>query len=228
MSARSLPSRLDVLVGAIAIGLFIAIILLTGLSPERWVDNNELKSSSWLWRTSVAAADTSLALLVAALAVGPIKVLRGGRPMVHVPVRRTLGVWAGGFTILHVSLAIFVHARAARIWSNWLELSPIEFTSGQRGLANWLGLAQLAIVVGLLWLSRDVALRRLGPVLWKRLQRSTYVLAGLVAVHALLYQAVEARIPVHSNTVRTVLGAMLAAQLVAAAVVWRRRLRSPA
>ncbi len=223
----SRAKRRTLSVGLAALAGFCLFLVLTGFSPERWVDNEDLKATSWLWRLSVSAADTSLVLLIVALLIGPINVLRGGQPRVHVPLRRTVGVWAGGFAIGHVSLAVFVHAGFPRIWSNWVELTPPGLTTGRRGLANWLGLALLALVIALLWLSRDAALRRLGRSKWKLLQRSTYVLAGLVAIHAILYQSVEQRIAAHATPVRIGLFAVLAIQLVGFIVVSGRARSAP-
>ncbi len=216
-------TRRNIVVGATVVSVLAAIVVLTGVTPERWVDVDEPKAASWLWRLSVSAADTAVLILAATLLVGPLRVLRGGRPTTHLPWRRTLGIWAGGVALLHVSLAVFVHARATRLWSNWLELSPLELVGGARGLANWLGLLQVAIVAMLLWLSRDEALRRLGGRTWKWLQRSAYVLVIAVAVHALLYHRVEQRIAAHRIPLYLVLGFVIAAQLAGMAVVLRRR-----
>jgi DMSO/TMAO reductase YedYZ heme-binding membrane subunit len=57
------------------------------------------------------------------------------------------------------------------------------------GLGNWTGLAALVIVVVLLALSSDAALRRLKARNWKRLQRLNYALFALVIVHAFFYGA---------------------------------------
>ena len=57
------------------------------------------------------------------------------------------------------------------------------------GLANWTGLAALVIVVGLLAISSDAALRKLKARPWKRLQRLNYALFALVIAHAFFYGA---------------------------------------
>ncbi|HSF84514.1 MAG TPA: hypothetical protein VLG28_02490 [Acidimicrobiia bacterium] len=224
MQGGSLRSRRrHVTVGVIAVGLFGLVFIATGYTPELWVDMADPKADSLLWRFSVSAADTSLALLTATLLFGPVHVIRGGRPTIHRPWRRVIGVWGGAMALVHVSAAVFVHARWQKVWSNWLEIAPPTLVGGDRGLANWLGLAQVAIVVLLLWLSRDGALRSLGGRTWKRLQRSSYVLVVLVGAHALLYHRIEARIAVHRAPIIALLVLMLLGQLAGIGfVLWRR------
>jgi DMSO/TMAO reductase YedYZ heme-binding membrane subunit len=55
------------------------------------------------------------------------------------------------------------------------------------GIGNWIGLAAIVVVAGLLALSSDAALRKLKAKNWKRLQRMNYVLFALVIAHAFFY-----------------------------------------
>lgn len=57
------------------------------------------------------------------------------------------------------------------------------------GLGNWTGLAALVIVVALLAMSSDAALRKLKAQPWKWLQRLNHALFGLAILHALFYGA---------------------------------------
>jgi DMSO/TMAO reductase YedYZ heme-binding membrane subunit len=57
------------------------------------------------------------------------------------------------------------------------------------GLGNWTGLAATVIVVGLLGISSDFALRKLSARPWKWLQRLNYALFALVIAHAFFYGA---------------------------------------
>ncbi len=61
------------------------------------------------------------------------------------------------------------------------------------GITNYLGLAATLILVLLLALSNDRALRRFGTRRWKALQRLNYILLGLVSIHALVYFSYENR-----------------------------------
>jgi methionine sulfoxide reductase heme-binding subunit len=56
------------------------------------------------------------------------------------------------------------------------------------GFANWTGLAAGLVLVMLLAISNDVALRALGTRRWKSWQRWTYWAAALTVAHALAYQ----------------------------------------
>jgi DMSO/TMAO reductase YedYZ heme-binding membrane subunit len=57
------------------------------------------------------------------------------------------------------------------------------------GLGNWTGFAATVIVVGLLAISNNFALRKLKARRWKRIQRLNYVLFALVIAHAFFYGA---------------------------------------
>src|SRR5881628_3323292 len=57
------------------------------------------------------------------------------------------------------------------------------------GLGNWTGLTATLIVVGLLTISSDLALRTLKAPAWKSLQRLNYALFALVIAHAFFYGA---------------------------------------
>lgn len=185
------------LVGAAAIALFLALLWVGGWSTEMWLDIDEEKASWWRWRVSIAAANTSVIALAAALAYGPLVVLRGGRPLVHRSLRRAMGVWAGVFALLHVAVAMGIHADLFRPWENYVVFEPFTLVRGSIGLANWLGAAQVVIFVVLIGVSRTAMLRQLGASRWERLQRTTYPLVGLVAIHAFLYHRVEQRLLAH-------------------------------
>ncbi|MBT8201907.1 MAG: ferric reductase-like transmembrane domain-containing protein [Acidimicrobiia bacterium] len=210
---RSRAASGHAVAGATAVLTFLLVLIWTGWTPERWVDVDSAKADSWNWRLSIASADASLVLLAVTLGIGPVRVLRGGRPRTHIPARRAFGVWSGGLALIHVAFALFIHAEPIRVWSNWVTANPFGPLGGYRGLANWLGLVQVALVLVLLWLSRDTALRKLGAPIWKRLQRSVYVLGVLVAMHALLYQLVEDRLLVHSVALAAVVAAAGVLQL---------------
>ena len=90
------------------------------------------------------------------------------------------------------------------------------------GLGNWTGLAALVIVVGLLALSNDFALRKPKARPWKWLQRLNYALFALVIAHAFFYGALL-RV---SSPYTLLLGLTIIAVFVGQAVgvwLWRRR-----
>jgi sulfoxide reductase heme-binding subunit YedZ len=59
--------------------------------------------------------------------------------------------------------------------------------------ANWFGLAAALLLVVLLSISNDIALRTLGTRRWKLIQQSTYVVAITVVIHGGIYQILEKR-----------------------------------
>jgi DMSO/TMAO reductase YedYZ heme-binding membrane subunit len=80
------------------------------------------------------------------------------------------------------------------------------------------------IVVGLLALSNDLALRNLKARLWKRLQRLNYALFALVIAHAFFYGAI-----VRINSPYTLLLLSVLAVLVGQTMgvwCWRRHART--
>ena len=59
------------------------------------------------------------------------------------------------------------------------------------GLANDTGLVAALLLLVLVLISNDLALREMGTRRWHTVQRSAYVVAALVVLHAALYQAIE-------------------------------------
>lgn len=146
-------------------------------------------------RLSLGTAYAGLLLLGAALAIGPLNVLRGARNPPSSALRRDVGIFAGVFALLHVAvglqvhfggdmLAYFLHRDAAGGLHPRLD--------GFR-LANFAGLAATLLFVMLLALSNNAALRWLKVKRWKALQRWSYAAAALVLAHGAIYQLLERR-----------------------------------
>jgi DMSO/TMAO reductase YedYZ heme-binding membrane subunit len=93
------------------------------------------------------------------------------------------------------------------------------------GIANWTGLAALVIAAGLLALSSDAALRRLGAKSWKRLQRCNYALFALVVVHAIFYGAFLRTSSPYTSLLLLSLVAVATGQSIGV-LLYRRRLRA--
>ena len=211
--------------GSILVVAMFMIVL--GLSPERWVDNPGRKASSLDWRLSTALADTAVVLLAAALAIGPIRVLRGHRPATHRPWRRNLGVAAGSLAICHLIVGLSIHGDLLRPWASFITnlptaTQPLPLLLNSRGAANFIGLTAGTLLTVLIWISRDRWLQRLGTARWKAVQRLTYVVFLLIATHAFFYWRVERRIIAHRMIVLTVMGLTVILQLTAAQRVRRR------
>jgi sulfoxide reductase heme-binding subunit YedZ len=185
-------------VAAVAVAVAVAIFIAIGSTPELWVDRPAPKADSIRWRLGVTLADTALVFLAAALMIGPIRVLRGGRPAVHLPVRRRVGVVAGVTGLAHLVVGLSVHGDLSEPWrsfvTGWPSRSdPIPITISYLVLANWVGLALALVLVVLVATSNPSTMRRLRAVRWKRVQRLAYLAVAAVAVHAVFYQRVEQR-----------------------------------
>jgi sulfoxide reductase heme-binding subunit YedZ len=74
------------------------------------------------------------------------------------------------------------------------------------GWANYAGLLALLVMLVLLAISNDIALRRLGPARWKAIQRWNYAAFALVGVHAVTFQVLVRRMPPLIAMVVAVLG----------------------
>jgi sulfoxide reductase heme-binding subunit YedZ len=176
-----------------------------------------------LQRLSIATGYVALALLALTLAVGPVRALTRRRLPLSIDLRRDVGICTAILGLAHVVLGLQVHF-GGRIARYFLESEsaggPGRIRLDRGGVANWTGLAAAVLLVLLLALSSDRAIRCLGARLWKRLQRLTYLLLGLVALHTVLYQVLEARVAWLIMAGAALAGAAVALQL---AGVLRRR-----
>ncbi len=201
-SLRSLKTRRQrrhVWLAGSAVLSFSLLFYLLGFSPERWVDIDALKINIVTWRISVSLAYSALFFLAATLAVGPLALLRGRPNPTNDYLRRDLGYWAGGLALAHMAFAITIHTDGWRLWTLWLSeagFSGIKIQGGWFGLANYAGLAMVALLSLLLVISNDAFMKRLGMRTWKNLQRLTYLVLALLFVHGFAYQRVEQRLPV--------------------------------
>ncbi len=190
-----------------------------------------IRSPDPLFRASLTSAYVALGLLGVTLLTGPVDVLRGRPVPVSTDLRRDVGIWAAIVGLVHVVLGLQVHLRGR--W--WLYFvygaqerrrplhSPVRLDPF--GVANHTGLLAALLLVLLLAISNDLALRRLGSRRWKRLQRWNYVVAGLVVGHSFAYQFVEGRGRSYVIAVAGAAAVLAAAQLLG---YRRRRRRQPA
>ena len=155
-----------------------------------------LASKDSLFWLSMATAYASLALLALSLMIGPWNKLRGRIIPVSSYLRRDIGIWAGVLAIVHVVAGLQVHM-GGKFWLYFLPPADAAYTFPLRidpfGLTNYAGLAATLILLLLLSLSSNAALRSLGASRWKSLQRWNYAGALLVAAHGVVYQILEKR-----------------------------------
>lgn len=139
-------------------------------------------------KMSVMLAYTALGLLTATLVLGPLRVLRHRPNPRSQDLRRDLAIWCGATGMAHVVLS-FQHHLGGQVVRYFFSTDTVSLATLRRdrfGVANQLGLVATLILVLLLSISNDWALRRLGRR-WKSLQRSAYALGVLSVIHTALY-----------------------------------------
>lgn len=144
-------------------------------------------------RISLASAYVAIIYLAISLALGPYRIWRKLPNPISFDLRRDIGIWVGLLASLHTVVGLTVHLRG-RMWMYFLEqLHPVRVQKSLFGLANYLGVAAMLIVLVLVLISNDLSVRRLGTARWKSVQSWSYVAAGLTVIHGLVYQFVEKR-----------------------------------
>jgi sulfoxide reductase heme-binding subunit YedZ len=136
-------------------------------------------------RLSMATAYAALVFLSASLAPGPWNVLRGRANPVSFKLLRDVGIlWAGALALLHTAVALTVHLRG-RMWMYFLRrLHPPALQNTLFGFANYIGAAAALLVILVLILSNNVAIRALGSRRWKSLQPWIYSAFSLTVATA--------------------------------------------
>ncbi len=189
----------------------------SGPSPE------EIQSRSLVRQFTVATGYVALGLLGLTLLIDPANLLLRRRNPVSNYLSRDVGTWAAIGSVVHVILGLQVHG-GGRI-SDFLDYFVAPDGGpwlNSFGLGNWTGLAALVIVVGLLAISSDLALRKFKARRWKRLQRLNYALFALVIAHAFFYGALLRR----TSPFTLLLGFSVIVVFAGQAVgiwLWRRR-----
>ena len=144
---------------------------------------------------SIATAYLALFLYAVSFSLGPLNVIRRRPNPVSTDLRRDIGIWIGITAVLHVLFGWRVHMK---YWWEYL-LRSAEHGRGGRlrldafGVTNWIGVVATLLLVLLVLISNDAALRRLRTSRWKQLQRSSYIAALLIVTHGVLYQILEKR-----------------------------------
>ena len=147
-------------------------------------------------RSSAATAYVALGCVALSLMLGPLNLLLGRANPVSADLRRDLGIWGGVVGLAHAGVGLTVHLRG-KMNQYFLPApeahSAFPLRMDAFGVANDLGVLSGVVLLALLLVSSDVALRRLGTARWKRWQRWSY--AGAIAMlgHGALYQVLEGR-----------------------------------
>lgn len=153
-------------------------------------DGERMEGHSFNRRFTFATGYVALGLLALTLLIGPANLLLRRRNPVSNYLSRDAGMWAAIGSVVHVIFGLQVHGGGRiRDFLQYFIAPDGSLWTNSFGLANWTGLAALVIVVGLLAISSDAALRKLKAKAWKRLQRLNYALFALVILHAFFYGA---------------------------------------
>lgn len=171
-----------------------------------------------LRRWNLATAYAALALLAATLLIGPWQRLRARPSPISQDLRRDVGIWAALMGVAHSIIGLGIHF-GGKYWQYFLygPEEPHEFPVrlDAIGLANYTGLGSTLLLLLLLAVSNDRALRRLGTERWKSVQRWNYAAFVLMAVHGAVYQLISNRVVpvvvVFAGVLTIVVGTQLAA-----------------
>jgi sulfoxide reductase heme-binding subunit YedZ len=182
----------------ISLGLVMLFYFLLSHAQERWVEIPDLKANSIRWRLSMSLAWTAVLFIVTTLSIGPLNILRRRSNPIHNVVRRDLGIWTAIIALSHMTIGMLVHTDGLQVWwlfiEEWPTLSnPLPLHYNVFGVANYAGLFQALVLIFLLAISNNNAMRRLGIQRWKNLQRLTYAAFASIVTHAFAYQTLENR-----------------------------------
>lgn len=205
-------------VAVLSVGTLLGGIVLARLLPT----GRPFRSS-----LSIVLAYSSLAALLATLAVGPLRLLRGRPNPRSTDLRRDLGLWSAGAGLTHVVLSLGNHmgGDVGRYFFAGGEAAVGQIRRDAFGLGVWTAVPATAVLVLLAAISNDRSVRWMGRR-WKQLQRANYVLVPLVLAHTALFLVAQRRTPVLWAATAT--GALLTAGLQQRGFARTRRQRDPA
>jgi len=120
-----------------------------------------------------AYGELALQFLVAGLCITPLRRFTGVN---LIRFRRALGLVAFAYVVAHLAVwAVLDVQSVARVWADIVKRPYIT-----------VGMAAFVLMLPLAATSTDRAIRRMGPVAWRRLHRITYGVALLGGVHFLM------------------------------------------
>ncbi len=172
------------------------VLLAAGSAAAALAANAGVPAAAALDRASLMTSWLCLGLFTAALLVGPVHVLRTGRLLTNSLLRRDLGIWCAITGLAHLALAfgesmnpgyIQVYVDGAAAWPGPAARRQLYFLSVVASLVV------AALFALLLALSSNRAIRWLGPLWWKRLQRASYPAFALTVSHGVAFQLIESR-----------------------------------
>ena len=178
-------------------------------------------------RVSILTAWQFLLLLAVVLLIGPVRLLRTGRVRKNMYLRRDFGIWAGITGLMHL-FAGLGESMTPAYFLEFVNAAGEAAAAYRQPLFMWATIVGLVIgvmVLLLLTLSNDAAMRRFGIRWWKRLQRGSYGIFALTAVHAVAFQMLEGRARWAMVATALLIGLVVAVQCAAVIASGRRRER---
>jgi DMSO/TMAO reductase YedYZ heme-binding membrane subunit len=186
---NSIGDRLRIYRLARNVGIATTTVIACAVAVALW------QSKTVAFAVSFVTAYVALLCFTLALCIGPWHVLRGTPLPLSSFWRRDLGIWTAILGTVHTVFGLGVHM--GNPWLYFFRTVPRGSIPRPRidafGLTNDLGLVALAVLLALLTISNNRALRRMGAQRWKAWQRWSYWAAIATAVHAAIYQVVEQR-----------------------------------
>jgi sulfoxide reductase heme-binding subunit YedZ len=126
------------------------------------------------------------------MCIGPVNLIRGDANPVHSPLRRDVGIAGGLIAVAHTVVGLKVHVGGS-LSRYFLRPAVIHKHDALFLAANWIGLLSVVLLAGLVTISNNPALKKLGLQTWKFLQRWAYPAAALAALHGVAFQVLERR-----------------------------------
>jgi sulfoxide reductase heme-binding subunit YedZ len=194
-------------------------------SGNQTTNSDRNQNRLFLARFTTATGYIALGLLGLTLLIGPANLLLRRRLPISSYLARDVGIWAAIVSVIHVMVGLFVHGPPSpiiqRILFYFFAPNGTPLTNAF-GWGNWTGLAATVIVVGLLTISTDAALRKLKAKRWKTLQRLNYALFALVIMHAIFYGALLRITSIPTILLGIIVGLVFVGQMVGV-WLWRQR-----
>ncbi|MBT8441339.1 MAG: ferric reductase-like transmembrane domain-containing protein [Gammaproteobacteria bacterium] len=179
-------------------------------------------------RVSFLSAYQFSVFLATALLIGPIRTIRTGRTILNDYLRRDIGIWTGIIGLLHVYAGTRQSMTPVYLGAYVESARDVYEVILREQLFFWgtiIGFVILLVLLLLMTLSNDRSMHKLGKRWWKRLQRSSYVIAVLTVAHALPFQYLEGRGTAFVAFFGLVVIVVFGAQLAGLLAVMRKRRR---
>ena len=136
-----------------------------------------------------ASGYISLTILSVSLIIGPVNLMLKKKNPVSTYLRRDISITGGILAVIHSVTGLFVHLRG-KMWLYFFNDADHGSTIrlDHFGLANYTGLFAVIVILLLLIISNDYLLKKLNTERWKKIQRLSYVMFCLIAVHCYFYR----------------------------------------